>query len=165
MRNCLLLLSVFSAGISMPAQQISSNNASRTEGCPIGFGAQVNARAVEHRAEDTGKNSNRPLLELTFERHGTAKVMGAVIKAHGSVFSSRLLPVTERTGENRTQTFDLGGAIGLRDTSVWVTELSYVSWAEVTELKYADGSSWHASSAGQCRAVPSKLRLVDAVAQ
>jgi len=97
------------------------------------------------------------------------KVMGAVVKVHGLVSSGRYLPVEERSRENpgkhMTQTFDLGGAAGLTDTSVWVTKLSYVDWAEVAELRYDNGSLWQASSEGRCRAVPSKLRLIDATAQ
>ncbi len=126
--------------------------------------AQVNARAIARKAEDVKKNGDVPLLELTFGQRGKAKVMGAVVKVHGVMSSNRYLPVDERSGEDMTQTFDLGGAAGLTDTSVWVTKLSYVDWAEVTELRYADGSSWHASSKVGCRAVPSKLRLIDATA-
>lgn len=164
MRNAFLLLTVLSAGVYVSAQQSSVGKPPQSEACPIGFGAQVNARDIARKAEDVKKNGDGPLLELTFGQRGTPKVMGAVVKVHGVMSSNSYLLMDERSGADMTQTFDLGGAAGLTDTSVSVTKLSYVDWAEVTELRYADGSSWHASSKGGCRAVPSKFRLIDATA-
>ncbi len=93
----------------MSAQQSCPGKSPRSEACPIGFGAQVNARAIARKAEDVKENGEGPLLELTFGQRGTPKVMGAVVKVHGVVFSDRYLPVDKRSGENPsgnvTQTF------------------------------------------------------------
>jgi hypothetical protein len=167
MRNAFLLLMVLSAGVYVSAQQAISANPAKSVGCPIGFGAQVNARAIAQTAEDQKKIGDAPLLELTFGQRDTPKIVSASVTVHGLSSSHRFLPVDQGSDENATESFELGqghGATGLTHTAVWVRKMLFVNWAEVTELKYADGSTWHASSDSQCRVVPSKLRLIDAVA-
>ncbi|MGD0446065.1 MAG: hypothetical protein ABSA39_19190 [Edaphobacter sp.] len=164
MRNAFLLLTLLSAGVSISAQQtIPATSAD----CPIGFTAHVNGRAIVRTVEDRKKNGDGPLLELTFGRRDALKMLSASITVHGSDSSSRYLPVNQRSGENATQTFELrseNGATDLTNAEVWLNKVLFVSWVELTEMKYADGSAWHASSGVQCRAVPSKFLLVDAAA-
>ncbi len=167
MRNALLLLALLSTGLYIPAQQTSSTGSPTSEGCPIGLSAQVNGRAIARSVEDQKKNGDGPLLELTFERRNAPKMLSASVTVHGLASSNRYLPVNKGIDENRIQSFDLGpsqGASELTNTEVRVTKMLFVRWIEVNELRYADGSTWHASSGEQCSAVPSKLRLVDASA-
>jgi len=162
MRNAFLLLTLLSAGAFVPAQQIIPS-----EGCPIGFGAQVNGRAIARTIEDQKKNGDGPLLELTFERRDALKIVNASVTVHGLSASNRYLPVDKRPDENATQTFALrpeNGAADLTNADVWLSKILSVSWVELTGMKYADGSAWHASPDAQCRAVPSKLLLVNATA-
>jgi hypothetical protein len=51
MRNAFLPLTVLSAGLYVSAQQPSLGKPPQSEACPIGFGAQVNARAIARKAE------------------------------------------------------------------------------------------------------------------
>jgi hypothetical protein len=165
MRNAFLFLTLLSAGVFVSAQQTNFTKLYKSEGCPIGFGAQVNGRAIARTAEDQKKIGDAPLLDLTFRRRDTPRILSASVTVHGLSSSNRYLPVDKGSDENTTQTFDLGGAAGLTDTEILVTKMLFVNWVEVTELRYANGSEWHASSEQQCRVVPSKLRLVDATAQ
>jgi hypothetical protein len=167
MRNAFLLLAVLSAGVYVSAQQAISANPAESVGCPIGFGAQVNGRVIARTAEDQKKIGDAPLLELTFGQRDTPKIVSASVTVHGLSSSRRFLLVDQGSDENATETFELGpghGATELTHTAVWVRKMLFVNWAEVTELRYADGSTWNASSDSQCRVVPSKLRLIDAVA-
>jgi dipeptidyl aminopeptidase/acylaminoacyl peptidase len=164
MRNAFLLLTLLSVGASIPAQQIIPSG---NEGCPIGFSAQLNGRAIARTVEDQKKNGDGPLLELTFGRRDSLKMLSASITVHGLSSSNRYLPVNQRSDEKATQTFELrpvNGAADLTNAEVWLNKILFVSWVELTEMKYADGSAWHASSGVQCRAVPSKFLLVDATA-
>jgi hypothetical protein len=152
----------------MSAQQAIVPKPGTSVGCPIGFDAQVNARAIAGTAEEDKKYGDAPLLELTFGQRGTLKILNATVAVHGLSSSHRFLPVDKDSIEDTTENFELGqehGTTALVDTAVWVKKLLFVNWAEVTELKYVDGSTWHPSSDSQCRAVPSKLRLIDAVEQ
>jgi hypothetical protein len=167
MRDAFLLLAVLSAGVYVSAQQAISANPAKSVGCPIGFGAQVNGRAIARTAEDQKKIGDAPLLELTFGQRDTPKIVSASVTVHGLSSSRRFLLVDQGSDENATETFELGpghGATELTHTAVWVRKMLFVNWAEVTELRYADGSTWQRSSDSQCRVVPSKLHLIDAVA-
>ena len=174
MRNTFLLLILLSMGIALSAQQDTpSAPATFTKpltenGCPVDFGAQVNSRPIARTIEDVRKHGNSPLLELTFGHRNTPKILGVTVTIHGLSSSRRFLPVSERSGEQRVQTFRLGPAHGSADlahTEVWVTKMLFVRWAEVIELNYADGTTWHESPSAQCRAVPDLFHLVDLTAQ
>jgi hypothetical protein len=172
MRQSCLLITLLSAGVSLSAQQFLPSTPAKSAACPIGFSAQVNGRAIARSVEDQKKKGDGPFLKLTFGRREAPKLMSASITVHGSSSSDRYLPVDKRfeenkTDKNKTQTFDLDsghGAAELANSEVRLNKILFVSWVEVTDLRYADGSTWHVSSDAQCRAVPSKLHLVDAAA-
>ena len=87
---------------------------------------------------------------------------------HGLLASAGYLPVGERSQTARTQAFELNlapGKAAVAETEVTVTKMRFVRWAELTELRYADGSTWHPSGTAECRAVPSLFRLVDLAAR
>jgi hypothetical protein len=170
MRSLFLSISLLAVSIPAVAQYSGSAQYSPSSSCPIDFGAQVNGRAIARTIEDEKKNPNASLLELTFGRWDhpqVPKIVSASVTVHGASSSDRYLPVGQRTGLEKvaTQTFELGkdrGAAGLLNAEVWVSRMTSVSWAEVRELKYADGSVWHASLDSECKARPSLFRLVDA---
>jgi hypothetical protein len=167
MRQSCLLITLLSAGISVSAQQVLPSTTAKSVACPIGFSAQVSGRAIARSIDDQKKSDDGPLLELTFGRREAPKLMSASVTVHGLTSSNRYLLVDNRSDENTTQTFDLGsghGAAELANSEVRLNKILFVSWVEVTDLRYADGSTWHVSSEAQCRSVPSKLLLVDATA-
>jgi hypothetical protein len=167
MRNALLVLALLSISCYVSAQQITPVRPAKSDMCPIGFGVQIDGRAVARTVEDEKKNGDGPLLELTFKRRDAQKILSANVIVHGLYSSNRYLPINKPSDENRMQTFQLDqndGASGLTAAEVRVNQMLSVSWVEVTELKYSDGSAWHTSSEGQCRVVPSKLLLIGATA-
>ncbi len=171
MRNLLVLkifcVTVLSAGVSLPAQQTIPDQPAMDFGCPIGFRAEVNGRAIARSIEDQKKNGDTPLLDLTFTVRDTPRILSASVTVHGFTSYKRFLPVDGRSDESTAQTFELGrgrGTAGLTSAEVRATKMLFVNWAEVTELRYADGSAWHPRADAQCRTVPNKLRLVDATA-
>ena len=140
-----------------------------TIGCPVFFGAQVAGRAVARTIDDMRKNPDAPLLRLTFSPERT--IVSAHVVIHGSQGSGLLLPVAGQSGQTKadsTQNFELkrlSGQQTVADAEVRVTQLRLVRWAELTEVRFADGSAWHPTSDAQCRAVSSLFHLANATAQ
>ena len=140
-----------------------------TIGCPVLFGAQVDGRAVARSADDAHQNPDAPLLRLTFSPERT--ILGVNVVIHGSQSSGLLMPAAGQFGQAKgdtTQNFELkrlSGQQTIADAEVRVTQLRLVRWAELTEVRFADGSAWHPTSDAQCRAVPSLFHLASATAQ
>jgi hypothetical protein len=135
---------------------------SASAGCPVKFGAQIDSRLVARSIADEHKNPNSQILKVTFDRVDSPTVVNASITVHGFSPSSRLLPVEQHSEANKTQTFELksGPGLDLSQTDLKITGLALVRWAEVTELRFSDGSTWHKSASEQCSATPSGFRLV-----
>jgi hypothetical protein len=182
MRDLSLLMVFVLAGASTSAQENPVQPSQRvvtravSEGCPVNFGAQVNARAIVHSVQDA-KEKDAQLLELRFERLRASgseatgaearTILRASVTVHGVDQGARVLPVRNARDEDRTQVFELERRTepaGLVDRDVWVHKM-LVKWAEVTELRFADGSVWRASKDSYCRATPSLFRLVAATAR
>jgi hypothetical protein len=53
-----------------------------------------------------------------------------------------------------------GEAAGLLVREIWMHKVNTVSWVDLNEIEYADGSVWRASANARCRAVPSNFLLV-----
>jgi hypothetical protein len=47
-----------------------------------------------------------------------------------------------------------------RTRTVSVKDLTSVAWISVIELRYADGSTWHATPGSECRVVPDGMMLI-----
>jgi hypothetical protein len=153
------------ASLAVPAQW--SADAHRSEGCPVRFGAAVSSRAVIHTANDLPADGSAVLLQLSFMGTGAPKIAKASVRVHGWVPARRFVPVGSAPPEDRTQVFqlvDTSGTSGLVNRDVRVNRM-LVRWAEITELRYADGSVWKTSQDSYCRATPSLFHLVDAVAR
>jgi hypothetical protein len=182
MRNRSVLLVVVLAGACLSAQDKSVSSAASasdsltaktqwraeehgaSEGCPVKFGAAVSSRAVVRSTTDLPRNGSAVLLQLSFNGVGAPKIFKASVRVHGWAPARRFLPVGAAPQEDRTQVFqlvDTSGGAGLAHRDLWVSRM-LVRWAEITELRYADGSVWRASKESYCRATPSLFHLVDA---
>jgi hypothetical protein len=171
MRKRFLLPVLLSASIALSAQQNSITTPTvivlpAAAGCPVNFGASIDTRVIVRSIGDRGKDPNAPLLNLTFGPGKTAKIVGASVTVHGLSPQSLYLPVGQRPSEDRTQTFEFNSQpqAALAGTEVLVTKMSFVRWAELTQLRYADGSTWQPSAYARCKAVPSGFRLVSFLA-
>jgi hypothetical protein len=173
MRNSLLLLSVLSTCILVSAQEASPGKLTTFsipavgQGCPVNFGAQIDSRVVVRSIGDGPQNPNSQALKVTFRRVDTPTIVNASVTVHGMSSARRYLPVGQRSEANMSQTFELKPSQGsdLRQAEVEITKMALVRWAEVTELRFADGSTWHTSAGEHCRATPSGFRLVSLSAQ
>ena len=159
-----MVLLLVSTGLSVQAQY----KYTPADGCPVGFGAEVNAQAISRQTSDSHENEVDSIpLELSFEQTGAAGIVSAEIVVHGLSGTGGILPAKEAAKSDKTQVFHLervAAAKDLQHSEVFVTKMAVVRWAEITKLKYADGSEWKTTSASRCRAMPPLFRLVDAPA-
>jgi len=166
MRNILVVAAMFSFGSFALAQQASVATSQLSQGCPIGFGAQIDSRLIARTIDDERKGAIGPFLTLKFQPRGTASISAATVTVHGLTSYSRYLPVSESTNGHATQSFHLTSdqrAAGLRDADVHVDKVISVDWVDLKSVQYADGSQWLSAPDEQCRAAVSKLLLIDAV--
>jgi hypothetical protein len=171
MRGFSLLAVLLSVGAGLPAQQVVRGQWEVPDitsvGCPVSFGASLSARAIAHSARDGGEqDQNSKLVELRFGRSDALAVVGAQVVIHGLAENARVLPVAGAPKGELSQTFQLkavSDSSGLTEHDVWVSKM-IVRWAEVTELRYADGSVWRPSKGAYCRSVPSMYQPVNAEA-
>lgn len=138
-----------------------------SESCPVDFFvSRISAPAVMVAKEDKSSHSG-PGLKMNLAGSGASEVVKATVIVYGSSKQARLTPATANPNADMTETFELRSdarARSLLHSSVWLKKMSAVSWVDLTKIEYADGSVWHASSISQCRAAPSMLVLVNAVA-
>jgi hypothetical protein len=169
MRGVSLLAVLLSVGVGMPAQQVVRGQWEVPEvtsvGCPVSFGASLSARAIVRSTQDgEEQDPNAKLVELRFGLSDAFRVVGAQVVIHGLTEYAQVLPVAGGPKDELSQTFQLkvvSDSSGLTEHDVWVSKM-IVRWAEVTELRYADGSVWQPSKVAYCRAVPSLYQPVDA---
>lgn len=166
MRNALLLLTLLSTGIGLSAQPSPSTKVIRSGvnlNCPVNFDAQLNSRFVERTITAGQRHADSPSLDLSFGQLNAPPIVSATVTVHGSSPSPQYLPVADLSANNRTQTFKLepaAGSAGLTQTEVSVNQMALIGWAEITQLNYADGTTWHSSPTTLCRARPSAFHLV-----
>lgn len=144
-------------------------------GCPVDFGASVSSRAVLNAAHSAlGQSAPANLtLSLTFAKPGPDAPAGADRRAvaaasvlvHGLAGKPRVVSAGTASSDGRAQSFDLTpgkGAATLLQSSVQVDRMMFVSWAEITELRFTDGSVWRPSGNSQCHATPGGFHRIGA---
>lgn len=102
-------------------------------------------------------------LDLNFADAGALRIVRATLTVHGASGEAHAVPAGTTPDSDAVETFRLhadAGTEGLLHSEVWLKEMSAVSWVDLTEIKYANGTVWHASSASKCRAVPNSFLLI-----
>jgi len=157
MRCLLLSLSCFSLlAVSVPAgaQYVASPSSQKISNCPIGFRAHVNGRAKARTIADKKKSPTAWMLEMSFEGRDQPKLVSAVVMVYGTSSSNHSLPLGERweLGNAKSQTFELRSKAELQHAEIWVTQVPFVSWAELREMRFSDGRVWRLSFESECKA-------------
>ncbi|MBB5061309.1 hypothetical protein HDF16_006045 [Granulicella aggregans] len=174
MRNVCMVAFLILAGTSVSAQNDKGNQPKTSivqvsSGCPVGFGANLSGRAVVRSADDAKREGAAQLLELSFfVPLDTPSLKKVEITVHGLPQKGRLLPVQPSPVEDASQAFQLQASAdptSLNRAAVWITQITAARWVEITNIEYADGSSWHASETSLCHSKLSGFKLVDATVQ
>jgi hypothetical protein len=133
-----------------------------SEACPINFSASRKAVGSVMLAKGAAAPHQGQGLQFNFVGSDESKVVKAEITVHGISGQTRVLPASSATEQDSTETFTLRSENGqvLLHSSVWLNRLNGVSWTELTNIEFANGTVWHASSTSRCSAIPSRTLLI-----
>jgi hypothetical protein len=133
-----------------------------SESCPVNFFASRKAVGSVMAAKGAAAPHQGQGLQFNFLSAGESKVIKADITVHGISSQTRVIPASSAAERDSTETFTLRSENGqvLFYSSVWLNKLNGASWAELTNIEFADGTVWHASSTFRCSAVPSRTLLI-----
>lgn len=174
MRSASISLMMLLSSVGLSAQTGTGSTAAiltpgpASVACPIGFSVRRRAASEVLFAKDAAQIPHNQGLQLKFDHMDASNIVQADITVHGMSGNVRKMPASAGPASadmdtHTTEIFELRSkvqAASLFQSEIWMTKLNAVSWVELTEIKYADGSVWHASAGSQCRAVPNGYLLV-----
>jgi hypothetical protein len=107
-------------------------------------------------------------IDLSMKNTRLQRIVAAELEVHGTSNKSRVLPAKGAvlTGEptaDAMRNVHLVSSVPADETrtrTVSVKDLTSVAWISVMELRYADGSTWHARPGSECRVVPDGMMLI-----
>jgi hypothetical protein len=107
-------------------------------------------------------------IDLSMKNTQLQRIVAAELEVHGTSNKSRLLPaggatLTNQPTADAVRNVHLAGSVPaeqLRTRTVSVNDLTSVAWILVIELRYADGSTWHARPGAECRVIPDGMMLI-----
>jgi hypothetical protein len=167
MRRSSLVLAVLLVSAGLPAQTSSRippvqfMETPVPVDCPAGF--SVERRSTLNVVETKGAEERRPLqgLEVKVGRKDAAGIVSADVTVHGYSARRRVLPTVSGADPDASESFRITGeAASLLIKEIWMHRVNTVSWVELNEIEYANGSVWHSSAGARCNAAPSKFLLV-----
>ena len=96
------------------------------------------------------------------------RIVAAELEVHGTSNRSRVMPakgavLTSEPTADAVRNVHLANSVPAdesRTRTVSVKDLTSVAWISVIELRYADGSTWHARPGSECRVVPDGMMLI-----
>jgi len=129
--------------------------------CPIGFTARANGAAVMVQTKDGRAKEPAHSVALQFKSNNARRVESATVTIHGVRQTGLYLKTGGATEVNTSRTFSLHPNSEAED-QVSVSGVTTLRSAEITEMRYSDGTIWHPSKLSACQAAISGFRLVDA---
>ncbi|MCU1313792.1 MAG: hypothetical protein JWM54_1549 [Acidobacteriaceae bacterium] len=102
------------------------------------------------------------------------RIVGAELEVHGTAVRKRIVGADDARSAGNVMLTDQPAADAVRNVHlvssvpakesrtrvVSVDDLTSVGWISVIELRYADGSTWHAGPGGECRVMPDPITLI-----
>lgn len=142
---------------------IAHDNATSSDGCPIGFFASRQANVQMNTASDAAKNGPAQGLHLVLDRGSRPDIQSIEVTVYASSLKPRALLLNNSSPDTISKTFTLErekGSATLDEADVWMHQVGSVRWADLVSITYTDGVSWRAMPTLKCRAVPSNFLLV-----
>ena len=133
--------------------------------CPVAVSAQRWAPGGMAVAHDAHSATEGRELYLHFAPGSKSGVIAATVTLHGDDGSPRTELVAKGSHpSNLTETFHLtsGTKPSLHDSTVAPSRVVNVRWIGITEVRFADGSTWQESRDSSCHITPNGFRLVAA---
>jgi hypothetical protein len=161
------------AALAAPACLAAPAVVANPSACP------VELSAVQHGLGDlvaTGPNTSpvpeadgthaAQSIDLSMKNTRLQRIVSAELEVHGTANKSRVLrtnAVADQPMADAVRNVHLTNSVPADQTrmhTVSVKDLTSVAWVSVIELRYADGSTWHARPGSECRVTPDPLMLV-----
>jgi hypothetical protein len=113
-------------------------------------------------------NHSRQSIDLSMKNTRLQRIVAAELEVHGTSNKSRVLPaggavLTNQPTSDAVRNVHLVGSVPAEESrtrTVSVNDLTSVAWILVIELRYADGSTWHARPGAECRVIPDGMMLI-----
>jgi hypothetical protein len=134
-------------------------------GCPVGFSASRQATGQIMSAGDAKQPVPTQALHLTLTNRNNPAIATIEVTVYGTAQKGLYLPVDSQSTTTISKTFAIhriSDSTTLNEADVHMNLAGSLDWADLISITYADGTSWHATSDLQCRAVASNLLLVGA---
>jgi hypothetical protein len=165
---------VLSLAFTAPACFAAPATVSNPSACPVelsaaqhGLGQMLvvgpNAPAVP-APDETGPPQQS--IDLSMKNTRLQRIVAAELEVHGTANKSRVLrtnAVADQPMADAARNVHLVSSVPADQTrmrTISVKDLTSVAWVSVIELRYADGSTWHARRGAECRVTPDPLMLV-----
>lgn len=161
-----LSLTAFAAPACLAAPATVANPSA----CPVELSAAQHGLgqmlAVGPNAPDRIENNAGQSIDLSMKNTRLQRIVAAELEVHGTSNKSRVLrtnTVADEPLADAVRSVHLVSSVPADQTrmrTVSVNDLTSVAWVSVIELRYADGSTWHARPGAECRVTPDPLMLV-----
>jgi hypothetical protein len=107
-------------------------------------------------------------FDLSIKNTHLQRIVAAELEVHGTSSKSRIMPatgavLTTEPAADAVRNVHLASSVPAdqsRTNTVSVKNLTSISWINVIELRYADGSTWHAHPGSECRVIPNGMMLI-----
>jgi hypothetical protein len=168
-------------GLSAQARRMVVENPAA---CPVELSATqrsdgmlLNAgRRVPGEPDSPEAVEGKPHQSLDFSMKNTRleRIVGAELEVHGTAVRKRIVRaddamaagnvmLTDQPAADAVRYLHLVSSVPAKESRtrvVSVDDLTSVGWISVIELRYADGSTWHAGPGRECRVMPDPITLI-----
>jgi hypothetical protein len=159
------------ATLGAPACLAASAVVANPSACPVELSAvqhgmgELVAAGPNTPAPKTESNRAQQTIDLSMKNTRLQRIVAAELEVHGTLNKSRVLRMTHVADRlaDAVRSVHLVNSVPADQTrmrTVTVKDLTSVGWVSVVELRYADGSTWHARPGAECRVTPDGMMLV-----
>lgn len=167
------VLALSLAAFGTPACLTAQDQAARVanpSACPVELAAEFgkDAEAVPVDQNDVPHDLNdmrgHQGFHLSIKNTQLQRIVSADLEVHGTSNKSRVVPVDgKEQAADAVRNVHLVSSVPAdqsRTSVVSVRDLTSIAWINVIELRYADGSVWHAQPGAECRVAPDPIMLI-----
>jgi hypothetical protein len=170
----LLIPGLVSASAAFAAPGNSPSSSPRSDACPIGLTATQDSnqsllRTLRGQTPTPGTEMPAQALRISIHNKRLPRIVAVDLDVHGTSPGARIIAKDALHTPAAFHTADTVKHVHLDSSvasdqkvleDVTVAQLTSVASIEVTELRYADGTVWHASPYAQCETPPDNIMLI-----
>ena len=176
MRHRLSSLAILTAAAMAAPVCLAAPAAANPSACPVELSAAQHSNMIfvpVGKKQPPGSSSvdsarAQQSIDLSMKNTRLQRIVAAELEVHGTANKGRMMPasgavLTNDSTADAVRNVHLVSSVPAdqqRTRLVSVNDLTSVQWISVIELRYADGSTWHAGPGSECRVVPDGVMLI-----